>query len=70
MGDLGYENIFRLMIVQFLDRRDLTVTNAKKSCVHFARADGSLVPFDTFNVFYRDGKRAQLEKLRAEIPTR
>lgn len=70
VGDLSYKNIFRLMIVQFLDRRDLTVTNAKKSCVHFAREDGTLVPFDTFNVFYRDGRRERLEQLRAEIPTR
>ncbi|MCB9678263.1 MAG: radical SAM protein [Alphaproteobacteria bacterium] len=64
VGDLSYANIFRVMIVQFLDRRDLTVTNAKKSCVHFARPDGTLVPFDTFNVFYRDGQREILEKLR------
>ncbi|MEZ4322579.1 MAG: radical SAM protein [Myxococcota bacterium] len=67
VGDLSYANIFRVMIVQFLDRRDLTVMNAKKSCVHFARPDGTIVPFDTFNVFYRDGKRAQLDALRDEV---
>jgi hypothetical protein len=27
--------------------------------------DGTVVPFDTFNIFYRDDKRALLEKLRA-----
>ena len=67
VGELGYSNIFRVMIVQFLDRRDLTVMNAKKSCVHFARPDGTLVPFDTFNVFYRDGRRERLERLRGEV---
>lgn len=68
VGALSYANIFRVMIVQFLDRRDLTVTNAKKSCVHFARPDGTLVPFDTFNIFYRDGRRERLEALRDEVP--
>ncbi len=67
LGELSYENVFRVMIVQFLDRRDLTVMNAKKSCVHFARPDGTLIPFDTFNTFYRDGRRARLEELRAAV---
>lgn len=67
VGDLSYANIFRVMIVQFLDKRDLTVMNAKKSCVHFARPDGTIVPFDTFNIFYRDGQRAELERLRAAV---
>lgn len=67
LGELDYSNVFRVMIVQFLDKRDLTVMNAKKSCVHFARPDGQLIPFDTFNTFYRDGRRERLEQLRAEV---
>jgi 7,8-dihydro-6-hydroxymethylpterin dimethyltransferase len=39
----------------------------KKSCVHIAQPDGRIIPFDTFNLFYRDDRAELLEKLRAEI---
>jgi uncharacterized radical SAM superfamily Fe-S cluster-containing enzyme len=39
----------------------------KKSCVHIAQPDGKLIPFDTFNLFYRDGQADKLAALRAEL---
>ncbi|HNI07887.1 MAG TPA: radical SAM protein, partial [Thiobacillaceae bacterium] len=35
--DLGYENVFRVLIVRFMDRHDLDLRALKKSCVHMAR---------------------------------
>jgi uncharacterized radical SAM superfamily Fe-S cluster-containing enzyme len=27
----------------------------KRSCVHFVQPDGQIIPFDTFNTYYRAG---------------
>jgi len=55
-ADLGYESVFRLTIVQFLDRFNFCVGNVKRSCIHFVTEDGQIIPFDTYNLFYRDGR--------------
>jgi 7,8-dihydro-6-hydroxymethylpterin dimethyltransferase len=52
---LGYENIFRVMIVQFLDPFNFDVRSVKRSCIHIVHEDGRIIPFDTFNLFYRAG---------------
>lgn len=52
---LNYENIFRVMIVQFLDPFNFDVRSVKRSCIHIAHPDGRIIPFDTFNIFYREG---------------
>ena len=54
--DLGYENVFRVLIVRFMDRHDLDLRALKKSCVHMARPDGKMIPFETWNLFYRTGQ--------------
>jgi uncharacterized radical SAM superfamily Fe-S cluster-containing enzyme len=52
---LGYENIFRVLIMQFIDAHAFDVRSVKKSCVHIVHPeDGRLIPFDTYNLFYRD----------------
>jgi uncharacterized radical SAM superfamily Fe-S cluster-containing enzyme len=70
-SDLGYENIFRVLIMQFIDAHDFDVRSVKKSCVHIVHPeDGRLIPFDTYNLFYRDGlEQTRLAPLRAAIPT-
>jgi uncharacterized radical SAM superfamily Fe-S cluster-containing enzyme len=52
---LAYENTFRVVISQFLDRYNFDLGTVKRSCVHFVQPDGRIIPFDTFNTFYRDG---------------
>jgi hypothetical protein len=52
--ELDYDNIFRVLIVQFLDAYSFDVRSVKKSCIHIVHPDGRLIPFDTFNPFYRD----------------
>jgi len=64
---LNYENVFRVLIVQFMDIHNLDLRALKKSCIHFAQPDGKLIPFESYNLFYR-GKLARLtEQVRAEI---
>lgn len=66
-SDLGYRNVFRILIMQFIDAHGFDLRAVKKSCVHIAQPDGKIIPFDTFNLFYRDGKAVTLAKLRREI---
>src|ERR1700739_2227288 len=52
--NLSYKNIFRVLIVPFLDAHSFDVRSVKKTCIHIVHPDGRLIPFDTYNVFYRD----------------
>jgi uncharacterized radical SAM superfamily Fe-S cluster-containing enzyme len=64
---LGYENIFRVLIVEFIDAYAFDLRSVRKTCVHIVHPDGKrVIPFDTYNMFYRD----ELEHtLLAEIRT-
>lgn len=65
-ADLGYANLFRVLIVQFIDAHAFDVRSVKKSCIHIVHPDGRLIPFDTYNLFYRDGLESEvLGPLRA-----
>jgi hypothetical protein len=64
---LGYENVFRVLIVQFMDATSLDIRALKKSCVHFATPEGKLIPFESFNLFYRDDRQTLLRALQAEV---
>jgi len=64
---LGYDNLFRIIIMRFIDAYDFDVRAIKKSCVHIVSKEGKIIPFETMNLFYRDeAKRAHLEALRGE----
>jgi 7,8-dihydro-6-hydroxymethylpterin dimethyltransferase len=52
---IAYEHTFRVVISQFLDRYNFDLGTVKRSCVHFVQPDGQIIPFDTFNTFYRPG---------------
>ncbi len=62
--DLGYENLFRIIIMQFIDAYNFDVRSIKKSCVHIVNKDNKIIPFETMNLFYRDEKRNYLDKIR------
>ena len=53
--DLSYANSFRVVILQFLDRYNFDLATVKRSCVHFVTGEGQIIPFDTYNTFYREG---------------
>ena len=63
---LGYENIFRILIVEFIDAQGFDLRSIRKTCVHIIHPDGKrVIPFDTYNLLYRDGLEKQvLEPLR------
>jgi uncharacterized radical SAM superfamily Fe-S cluster-containing enzyme len=69
VGDLGYENLFRVLIVQFIDAEIFDLRSIRKTCIHIAHPDGKrLIPFDTFNIFYRDElETTRLDPIRAEL---
>lgn len=62
--ELGYDNLFRVIIMQFIDAHNFDVRAIKKSCVHIVNKDNKIIPFETMNLFYRDDKIEYLEKLR------
>jgi len=64
---LGYENLFRVIIMQFIDAYNFDVRAIKKSCVHIVDKDYKIIPFETMNLFYRDDKRIYLDVLKGEI---
>jgi uncharacterized radical SAM superfamily Fe-S cluster-containing enzyme len=66
-ADLSYRNVFRVLIMQFIDAVSFDLRAVKKSCVHIAQPDGTIVPFDTFNLFYRDARAQRLAQLRAAV---
>jgi len=67
-SEIGYRNVFRVLIMAFVDAHGFDLRAVKKSCVHIVQPDGRLIPFDTFNLFYRDGLVNRLAELRAEVP--
>jgi uncharacterized radical SAM superfamily Fe-S cluster-containing enzyme len=67
---IGYDNVFRIIIMKFMDAWDLDIRSVKKSCVHIAHTDGRIIPFDTFNLFYRDDREQILRRLQREADPR
>lgn len=51
---LEYDNLFRVIIMQFMDAHNFDVRAIKKSCVHIVHSDGRLIPFETMNLLYRN----------------
>ncbi|UNY99751.1 radical SAM protein [Zhouia spongiae] len=65
--NLTYDNLFRVIIMQFIDAHNFDVRAIKKSCVHIVNKDYKIIPFETMNLFYRDDKQTLLNELRNNI---
>jgi uncharacterized radical SAM superfamily Fe-S cluster-containing enzyme len=67
--ELGYDKLFRVIIMEFIDAHNFDLRSVKKTCVHIVHPkDGRLIPFDTYNLFYRDGlEEKRLAPLRRAI---
>lgn len=65
--ELDYDNLFRIIIMNFMDAHDFDVRAVKKSCVHIVNKDLKIIPFETMNLFYRDEKKDILKELRKDI---
>ncbi len=64
--DLGYDNLFRIIIMEFVDAYNFDVRSIKKSCVHIVNKDNKIIPFETMNLLYRDAKAERLKQLQEE----
>lgn len=64
---LSYENVFRVLIVQFMDAYNLDLRALKKSCIHIAQPDGRMIPFEAFNLFYRGARAQRTDEIRSRI---
>ena len=65
--NLGYDNLFRVIIMQFIDAYNFDVRAIKKSCVHIVDKDYKIIPFETMNLFYRDYKKEYLNTLKSSM---
>ncbi|NOS91595.1 MAG: radical SAM protein [Cyclobacteriaceae bacterium] len=63
---LGYDNLFRIIIMHFMDAHNFDVRAVKKSCVHIVNKDLNIIPFETMNLFYRDNKAKRLNEILIE----
>jgi hypothetical protein len=57
---------FRVAVVQFMDRFNFCLAGVKRSCIHFVTPNGQIIPFDTYNLFYRNDRVAGI---RADLAT-
>lgn len=64
---LSYRDVFRVVIMAFMDAANFDVRAMKKSCVHLVQPDGRIVPFESYNLLYRDGRQALLAERRVEF---
>ena len=54
-AEIGYDRVFRVTVVSFLDRFNFCLAGVKRSCIHFVTGDGRIIPFDTYNMLHRPG---------------
>jgi hypothetical protein len=66
--NLSYKNVFRLLIVDFMDAYNFDLRTVRKSCVHILHPDGKrAIPFETYNLLYRDDlEKTVLAEIRKE----
>ena len=66
--EFSYDNVFRIIIMDFIDAHSFDLRSVKKTCVHIVSPDLRIIPFDTFNMFYRgDLEETVLEPIRREL---
>ena len=67
-GEISYENVFRIIIMDFIDAHSFDMRSVKKTCVHVVAPDLRIIPLDTYNMFYRDGlEQRVLQPIRKEL---
>ncbi len=63
--NLDYSNLFRIIIMNFMDPYDFDIRAVKRSCVHIVSEDFKVIPFDNMNIFYRNkDQRERLNEIR------
>ena len=66
--ELGYDNLFRVIIMQFIDAYSFDVRSVKKTCVHIVHPDGAAHPVRHLQpVLPRRSGATRLVPLRAGV---
>jgi 7,8-dihydro-6-hydroxymethylpterin dimethyltransferase len=52
-----------------MDRFNFCVGGVKRSCIHFVTPERKIIPFDTYNLFYRPGAAGNAALARAQAAT-
>ncbi len=58
---IQYQDLFRVVIMQFADAWSMELRSLKRACVHIIDPDGRVVPFETYNLLHR--RKASKPKL-------
>lgn len=66
-GSVLYENMFRIVIIAFMDAWNFDVRAAKKCCVHHVLPDGKIMPFCAYNTLHRE-RYMQNARVRETLP--
>lgn len=65
---IGYDRVFRVLVLEFIDALSFDLRSIRKTCIHIAHPDGRIIPFDTYNLFYRDDlERTRLAPIRDAV---
>lgn len=65
--EITYKNVFRVVIMSFMDAENFDIRAMKKSCVHIVQSDGTIVPFETYNLLYRENAKSLLLERQSEF---
>jgi len=65
---LGYADTFRVVIVEFMDAHNFCLGRVKRSCIHFVTPEERIIPFETYNLFYRDAAARERMRRSLEVP--
>ncbi len=66
-GSVLYENMFRIVIISFMDAWNFDVRSAKKCCVHHVLPDGKIMPFCSYNTLHRPKYMTKTRGSRAVV---
>lgn len=68
--ELSPADVFRITTTSFMDAYNFDIRQLMKSCVHHLLPSGHLIPFDAYNLLYRDGRVALPQLTRYGLPPR
>ncbi len=69
-GSVLYENMFRIVIIAFMDAWNFDVRSAKKCCVHHVLPDGKIMPFCAYNTMHRPRYMQKTRTRQVMVPER
>lgn len=64
--NISYDQVFRVVIMQFMDAYNFDVRAVKRSCVHIVSKEGKIIPFENMNLLYRNDKINRLDEIRKQ----